>query len=403
MKRRIGDYISGLITGMLLCAILLLLMKFFGIRLFTGDSIADQVQVRADVVGRYVEEHYWKEEDISAEKMADYAAKGMVSALGDKYSTYYTAQEYEDAMNSVNGDYCGIGATVKLDAKTKKKIISEVKPGEPADKAGLKAGDEITKVNGVSVADMALSDVVAMIRGEAGKESVLTVSREEDGETKTLEIKVTCEVIVEQSIEYRMLSGSVGYIRITTFNKESVKQFEDALDGLEKKGEKSLILDVRDNGGGSLSAVVDMLDCLLPAGKIVTEQSKGKEDKEYMSTDEKKIEKPMAVLINGSSASASEVFAGALQDRGAASLVGVKSYGKGIVQTIYSLQETGGGIKLTTGEYLLPSGRSIHEEGLTPDVEVEYTGDAENYKEEEDNQLQMAVETVKNKLEKNRK
>lgn len=396
MKRRIGDYISGLITGLLLAAVLLLLMRYFGVQLFSDGSITDQVKSRAGVVERYVKEHYWHEEDIVGEKMADYAAKGMVASLGDKYSAYYTAEEYADTMNTVNGDYCGIGAVVRMDEKTKKKIVTEVRSGSSAEKAGLKPEDVITKVDGVSVADMTLGQTVDRIRGEAGKKSTLTVTRIENGKERTLKLEVTCEVIVNQSVTHKMLSGAVGYIKISVFDKETVQQFKDAFSDLDKKGLKSLVLDVRDNGGGSLPAVVDILDYLLPEGKIVTEQSKGREDKQYLSTNEHKFEKPMAVLINGNSASASEVFAGALQDRKAASLVGVNSFGKGIVQTIYALQETGGGIKLTTGEYLLPSGRSIHGKGLTPDVEVPYTGDTENYREEKDNQLQKAREILEN-------
>jgi carboxyl-terminal processing protease len=200
-------------------------------------------------------------------------------------------------------------------------------------------------------------------------------------------------------VTYKKLESDIGYIRISTFDNETTAQFEQAIQVLEKKGQKGMIVDVRNNGGGSLSAVIDMLDDLLPKGELITERSRNKGDKTYESTDEKHFDKPMVVLINESSASASEVFAGTLQDRGAASLVGVKSFGKGIVQTIYSLQDScGGGIKLTTGEYLLPSGRSIHEKGLTPDVETEYTGSTGEIGGSDDNQIQKAVEVLKAKL-----
>lgn len=158
-----------------------------------------------------------------------------------------------------------------------------------------------------------------------------------------------------------------------------------------------MVIDVRNNGGGSLEAVVEMLDELLPAGNLITEKIKSQPDKVYKSTDKKHFDKPLVVLINEKSASASEVFAGTLQDRQKAALVGVKSFGKGIVQTIFSLQKScGGGIKLTTGEYLLPNGRSIHEVGLTPDVEVPYTGSEDDYGTKRDNQLQKALEVLAN-------
>lgn len=397
-KERIKGFVVGVFTGVVAFAALIVVTKYFGIHIFPNGSLADDVWERAKVVEEYIDGYYWKE-DTSDQKISEYAAKGMVSALGDKYSEYFTAEEYAETMNSVNGDYCGIGATVRIDAKTKQKFIAEVQGGKPAEKAGLKAGDEIKAVNGTDVSNMSLTDTVNMIKGKEGKKSVLSISRTENDKTVSKEITVICEKIINQSIQSKMLAGKLGYIKISGFDNESVKQFETAIQQLEKQGQQGMIIDVRDNGGGSLSAAVEMLDELLPAGKLITEKSKAKGDKTYESTDEKHFDKPLVVLINANSASASEVFAGTLQDRGKATLVGVKSYGKGIVQTIFSLAGScGGGIKLTTGEYLLPGGRSIHEVGLTPDVEEKYTGNAENYKEQEDNQLKKAVEVMENKL-----
>lgn len=396
-KERIKGFILGVIAGIVFFLAIIVVTKYFGIHIFPSGSLADDVWERARVVESYIDHYYWKD-DVSDQKMSEYAAKGMVNALGDKYSSYFTSEEYAETMNSVNGDYCGIGATVRMDAKTKKKFVAEVQKGKPAEKAGLQAGDEITKVNGKDVSNLSLSDTVNMIKGEEGKKSVISISRTEDGKTVSKDVTVVCEKIVNQSIQSKMLAGKAGYIKISVFDNESVKQFQTAIAELEKQGQRGMIIDVRDNGGGSLSAVVDMLDELLPKGKLITEKSKYKGDIVYESTDEKHFDKPIVVLINGSSASASEVFAGTLQDRGKATLVGVKSYGKGIVQTIFSLESScGGGIKLTTGEYLLPSGRSIHEVGLTPDVEEKYTGDAENYSEKEDNQLSRAMEVLGNR------
>lgn len=393
-------YLSGILSGIFLCLILIMILQFFHvIPGWRSSDLVDDVREHADVIEKYVDKYFWKD-DMPEDRMAEYAAKGMVSALGDKYSTYYSEQEYNETMNGVNGDYCGIGATLRQDNKTGRKYIESVQEGQSAQRAGLKAGDELLRVDGKDITGQSLTEIVDMIKGEEGKTSVLSIRRKEDGETVQKDITVVCEKIITQSVNSRMLEDKQGYIRITEFDKETVSQFKAALDSLEKQGQVSLIIDVRDNGGGSLEACIDMLDRLLPAGRLITERSKAAGDREYSSTDEEHFDKPVVVLINAGSASASEVFAGALQDRSAASLVGVKSFGKGIVQTIFSLENScGGGIKLTTGEYFLPSGRSIHEVGLTPDVEEEYTGTTKELGAADDNQLKRAQEILRAQTE----
>lgn len=397
MRRRNSNkkFFLGLLSGILVMMIAMMLVRVFDIRLFSNKgTAATDIAYRAEVIEHCIDEYYWKD-DVPDEKLSEYAAKGMVSALGDKYSMYYTSEEYKEVMDGVDGEYHGIGATVQLEKDTNKKIIIEIQKDAPADRAGLQVGDEIVSINGVDIADRDLNESVDMIRGEEGKTSVLGIHRKKGKKTIKLSITVVCEDIVNKSISFRMLNHAIGYVKIENFDKESVQQFKDAVSTLEKSNQKAMIVDVRNNGGGSLDAVVEMLDYLLPEGTIMTEENKMEGDKVYTSTDEESFGKPMAVLLNGLSASASEVFSGALQDYKMATLVGEKSFGKGIVQTIFSLENTcGGGIKLTTGEYLLPSGRSIHEVGLTPDVEVKYTGD-EIYSEEKDNQLKKAIEILK--------
>lgn len=393
-------YFMGMSTGFVGCLLVLLILQVFGvIPKFWSSELVEDIKNRASVVEKCIDKYYWKD-DVSDEKISAYAAKGMVSALGDKYSAYYTSEEMEDTMEEVNGDYAGIGATIILDRTTNRKYITGVQEGKPAEKAGLKEGDEIKKVNGEDVADKSLTDTSAMIKGEEGKTSVLTILREENKKKVTKEITVTCERIVNRSVDSKMMDGKIGYIQIKNFDGETFSQFKECVEKLEEQNQKGMIVDVRNNGGGTLTAAVNALNRLLPAGKLITETSKGKEDKIYESTDAEQFDKPLVVLINESSASASEVFAGTLQDRGAATLVGVKSFGKGIIQTIFSLEKScGGGIKLTTGEYLLPSGRSIHEKGLTPDVESKYTGTSKELGAEDDNQLKKAMEVMETKLE----
>ncbi len=393
------SFLYGLLAGLFVCAFLAVLMNLLGIRLFSRSALADDIRDRAEVVETYIDQYYWKDA-ASDQKISEYAAKGMVAALGDKYSVYYTDDELEKSLEDVEGDYGGIGATVRMDEKTGEKVIVEVQKGKPAEKAGLKAGDVIQKVGDTDVTGMALTDAINLIKGEEGKKSVLTIIRTEKGKKKTKKITVVCEKIVNQTVSYKMLNGHIGYLAVSAFNKETVKQYKDAIADLEKKGQEGLIIDLRNNGGGSLTAAIDMLNRMLPKGNLITEKSKVNGDKLYTSTDKEHFDKPVVVLINEGSASASEVFAGCMQDRGAATLVGVRSFGKGIVQTIFSLKKScGGGIKLTTGEYLLPGKRCIQEKGLTPDVESKYTGASRKLGEKDDNQLQKAVEVLKEKIQ----
>lgn len=398
-KKEIRKFLLGFLAGLLLAVLLVVVTRFFRIRIFPSASLADDIYERAQVVESYIDCYYWKD-DVSDQTISEYAAKGMVAALGDKYSFYYTPDELKKSLEDVEGDYEGIGASVEFNQKTGEKVIADVQKGTPAEKAGLKKNDVIVKVGEEDVSKQSLDDVVKLIKGEEGKKIVLTVRRMENGKTVTKVVTVVTGKIVNQTVSHKMLEGEMGYILVTSFNKETVKQYEKAIDDLEKKGQKGLIVDLRNNGGGSLTAVIDMLNRMLPKGDLITEKNKVKGDKLYTSTDEQHFDKPVIVLINEASASSSEVFAGCMQDRGAATLVGVKSFGKGIVQTIFSLEKScGGGIKLTTGEYLLPSKRCIHGKGLTPDVEVKYTGTSKKLGDKDDNQLQKAVEVMKEKIE----
>lgn len=393
-------YISGIVSGIFLCLIVILLLQIFGVipKWWNTEFVKD-VYERAGVVEQYVDKYYWKD-NVSEQTMSEYAAKGMVSALGDKYSAYYTESEYNETMNGVEGEYPGIGAVIRTDTKTNRRYIDSVQEGKPAARAGVKPQDEIIRVDGQEISEKTMSELVQMIQKEEGETVVLTVGRKENDQTVQKDISIKIETIVSQSVESRMLDDGLGYIRIERFEKATTEQFRTALASLEEQGQKGIVIDVRDNGGGSLEACVEILDRLLPAGKLITEKSKGSGDKVYSSTDKEHFDKPVVILINGNSASASEVFAGTLQDRGAAVVTGTKSFGKGIVQTIYSLENScGGGIKLTTGEYLLPSGRSIHEVGLTPDVEVEYEGATKKLGAEDDNQLRKAQEILKAQIE----
>ena len=316
--------------------------------------------------------------------------------LGDPYSTYYTKEEYDQMMESTNGKYKGIGVYVSQDPNTKKITIADTIEGGPAEEAGLKAGDVIIKVEDEDVTQMDINSVTAKIKGEAGKPVRVTVLRTENKEEKELEFNVDRREIEVKTIKYEMLADKVGYIQITEFDETTVSQFKKAVDDLNKQNMKGLVIDLRDNPGGLLTAVSEMLDYILPEGLTVYTQDKYGNKDEFKSDAKTALNVPMTVLTNGNSASASEIFAGAVQDYGVGKLVGTKTFGKGIVQEVRKLSD-GSAIKLTISKYYTPKGRNIHGTGIEPDVEIELDKEAlgESYSKEKDNQLKKAVDEVK--------
>lgn len=391
---RYKNFIFGTIFGMLLSFGIIAFCSSAGYVIEFPGSAVQKVNRKARVIEKCIDEYY--QGDVRAEDLADGAAKGMVSGLGDKYSQYFTEQEYEELMNGINGSYVGIGVTLRQE-DNQSIVVEDVSAGGPAAQADIRKGDRFTRIDGTDITDMKLNDLVSMIKKEAndGKTIVITVERlTAAGESQTLDKEVKCgrvDVVSVKSKKY----GTAGYINVSEFDKETDEQFGTAVENMKKDGVTGLVVDVRDNGGGSLDTVINMLDELLPEGELITEKSKKYGDKTYRSTDETNFGGPIVVLINENSASASEVFAGTLQARGAATLVGTKSFGKGVVQTVLSLSGScGGGLKLTTAEYFLPGGISIHQKGLTPDVEVEYEGEKGSYDESRDNQLRRALEVL---------
>lgn len=332
-------------------------------------------------------------EDVS---MVDGIYKGFIASLGDPYSTYFTAEEYQALLESSSGIYCGIGASVNQDVKTG--IITIVKPfkDSPAYKSGLLPGDIIVKVDDEDVTGLDLTEVVSRIKGVEGTTVKVTVVR--DGEN--LDFNIVRQKIENPTVEYQMLDGKIGYIIVSEFDDVTVEQFKKAVDDLEAKDMKGLIVDVRNNPGGLLDAVVKVLDRLLPPGLVVYTQDKYNNRETEMARDQDKIKVPMAVLINNNSASASEIFAGTLQDYNTATVIGTTSFGKGIVQKVIPLTD-GTAVKLTVSKYYTPKGRNIHGTGIVPDIEVELDKEWQNKLTvpiENDNQLQEAIKFIKEKI-----
>lgn len=339
-------------------------------------------------------------EEVDQEDLAEGIYKGLLESLNDPYSCYYTEEEYKALMESSSGIYCGIGALVTQDAKTG--VISIVKPflEGPAHEAGILPGDIVYKVNGEEVTGVDLSEVVSKMKGKEGTKAKITIIRE--GKNDPIDLSITRKMIEVPTIEYEMLDNKIGYIAVSEFDEVTAKQFKEAIKDLDKQGQVGLIVDLRNNPGGLLSTVVDMLDRLLPKGLIVyTEDKYGKKEEEF-SDDKEKFDKPLVVLINENSASASEIFAGAIQDYKLGTIVGTNSFGKGIVQSIIPLTD-GTAIKVTVSKYYTPNGKNIHGIGIKPDVEIELKEELRNkvvIEKDKDNQLKKGIEIIEKQLKK---
>lgn len=406
-NNKIGNLLLGMILGILLTT-LIGAGIFAGIRLYSAvkgrattqtsaagqgqeDLVNEESLEKLEAIEDVIEEYYYKDEDIDTEAMIDGMYAGVVESLGDPYSVYYTAEEWNQLMQETEGIYYGIGAYISLDPATSLAKISGVIPDTPAEEAGLRENDIIYQVDGESVQGLELSEIVSRVKGEEGTTVHLTLIRE--GETDYLEVDVDRRKIESPTVSYEMYDDGTGYIRITEFDDVTVDQFQTALDAVKEAGATGLILDLRSNPGGSLSAVVDIAQQILPKGLIVyTEDKKGQRE-EFTCDGKNELQIPLVVLVNGNSASASEILAGAIKDYGIGELVGTTTFGKGIVQRILPLTD-GTALKLTISAYYTPKGNNIHGIGIEPDIECEF--DAESYYDNGvDNQLEKAKEEIK--------
>lgn len=367
-----------------------------GASTINGDALLEDEAVdKLDEIYNAVNIYYY--EDFTKEQLEESLYKGLVEGLDDPYSVYYTKEEYEDMMVSTTGTYYGIGAGLSQNLDTMIVTITKVYRGTPAEEAGLKNGDIIISVEDLDATSMEVSELVQHIRGEAGTKVHMTIYRESTQET--LEFEVERRHVELPSIEGEMLENNIGYIQITEFQSKTDEQFEEMLLGLKEEGMKGLIVDVRANPGGLLSSVVNLCDFVLPEGLVVYVEDSFGNKEEYVS-DKACLDIPIVVLIDENSASASEIFAGALKDFEYATLVGKTTYGKGIVQNIIPLSD-GDAVKLTTAKYFTPNGNYIHGVGIAPDVEVEYeyTGpEDENYNKIYDSQYLKALEIMQEML-----
>ena len=355
------------------------------------NAVADKL----DLLQYYVSQYYLFDEDGAASEEAVY--KGFMDSLGDPYTVYYTETEYTALQSDFSGTFCGIGALIQQDPETKESWIVRVFDDSPAQKAGVMAGDIFWTVDGIDVTGVDLDTLAGQyVRGEKGTTVHIVFLRGEEREQISFDI--VRDTIVQDMVSATMREGNIGYIEIVQFSETTTQQYREAVDRMIAEGAEALVIDLRDNPGGLVDVAADMLDYTLPDGLLVYTADKNGKGSQYFSDDGHQIDLPVVLLVNGNSASASEIFTGAMMDFGRAEVVGTQTFGKGIVQVILPLGD-GSGVKITTEHYYTPSGFDLHGEGLKPDIEVELDENCKVYGDENDSQLNEAVRLLKEKPE----
>lgn len=410
------EYIRGILTGTALTTAAVLLVGMGGCSLMTVQTTqaANTTQKAAaettgaeekqDVSERYAEienkleyldqiidAYYLNDDEVDVDAMIEGIYAGYISGLDEDYTTYYTAEEYKEVMESTSGAYSGIGVVVSQNRNTG--IMTVLRPfeGAPGYEAGMLKDDILYKVAGEEVTGEDISKVVAKIKGEEGTTVDITVYRPSTDEY--IDMVVERRLVEIPTVEGQMLEDNIGYIQIAQFDEVTTEQFEEVLKDLENQGMEGLIVDVRDNPGGVLDTVCDMLDIILPKELLVYTEDKNGRREEKWADDDSVLDLPMVVLANENSASASEIFCGTLQDYNRAEIIGTTTFGKGIVQVVVPLTD-GSAVKVTTSTYYTPLGRSIHGIGIEPDVEVALDREAQ-----EDNQLAEAINRILEKIQ----
>lgn len=346
-----------------------------------SDGIGSEVEGKLNAIDSVLESFYFG--DVDDETAKDNIYKAYLSSYGDKYTMYYTADEYKALKESTNGKFYGIGAVCQLSGEGGVLLV-DVYDNGAGYQAGLRSGDRVVNVDGRDITDMELSSAVALIKGDKGTSVTLEVIRG----TERLTFSAVRDAVEAKTVSYTLLDNNIGYLSISQFEEVTTKQFKAAVEDLQSQGMKGLVINIRNNPGGLLDTVVGMLKYMLPDGLIVYTEDKQGNRKEYKGQDNDEFNLPLAVIVNGNSASASEIFAGAIQDYGKGTIIGTQTYGKGIVQTVKPLTD-GSAIKFTIAKYFTPKGQDIHGKGVTPDMVVEYDTDADV-----DTQLDAAIKNV---------
>lgn len=349
---------------------------------------------KLDMLMQLVELYYY--EDVDTDEMLENAAVGLIAGIGDVYSMYYTEEEMEAFNEETEGEYAGIGCQLLADPTDQLITVTRVFKGSPAEEAGMRSGDKIVYVDDVYYTAYEMDAAVDVMRGTPGESVKVTVLRG----LETVDFDITRKVVNINYVEYEILDGDIGYVMVYDFLGDAVEGFKAALEAFQNANVKGMIIDLRNNGGGLLDASVEMADMILPEGTVVSVCDKY-ENEETFTVDDEYYDVPMVVLVNGYSASASEILSGAIRDTGEGTLVGTKTFGKGVVQSVIDFPD-GSGLKVTTARYFTPSGECIHGVGIEPDVEIELDEDVvtrygiNNLPHEQDAQLQKAIELIEN-------
>ena len=398
---------------LLLCVFLVIITAmttFFVTTIFqveTGDKVVvsqttiDDYQTTMDQyreieeLKNYIKTNYYLE--VSDEELIEGMKKGIFDVLEDPYSVFMNEEEFQDYMESSSGEYPGIGIYLAPNEDNEIEIVSPIED-TPADRAGLLAKDLIIGVNGDTVNADVMDEAIATIKGEPGTPVTLTIYR--PSKKEKFDVEIVREWIDIKVVKTRMLEDQIGYLRLTMFDESSAAEFEKGLKALIAEGAKGVIVDLRQNPGGYLSQCVEIADMLLGDALIVYTESRNGDDEEYFS-DPEKYDTQLVILVDGGSASASEILTGALKDHEAATIVGTTTFGKGVVQIVKPYNENTG-FKLTTSQYFTPDGMNIHGIGIEPDVVIEMDEayyELESPTDADDNQLQKALEIMKTKLQ----
>jgi len=404
---QIKNYILGIVTGVVITSIIILaiLVGYYGLSGLSRknshsevkEASYDHLEAKLQEIEEALEESYY--EDFDEEALYEKAVEGFVEGVGDPYTSYFTKEEYKDFTEGIDGTYEGIGAYVDYGETKDELLIVAPMDGSPSEQAGLEAMDRIMKVDDVQVSGLSIEELVRLIKGPKGSKVRMTIRR--DG--KEQEIVVTRAKIEVPTIKHEMLDHQIGYIRISGFDGVTYDQFMEAYKELEAEEEKGLIIDLRYNGGGLTQIVSAIADELLPEGIIYTIQDKNGKEEVIKSDEAHQFNKPLVVLVNGASASASEILAGAIKDHERGIIVGTTTFGKGLVQSGKVLED-GSFIKITIAKYFTPDGHYIHKKGIEPDVLAEIPEvdekDRENLPDDWDPQLDVAIEEMEKLINK---
>ena len=396
MEEKKSYKIYKIIMLMVLVAFITFLVTTIGMNEYfnnkNNNGSTDAIVSEINNFRRIIDKYYLGEVD--EEKLKEGAIKGYIEGLEDPYTEYISKEDMQDYLEDTMGNFVGIGIYMVEDKETNKIMVLSPIKNSPAEKAGIQPGDYITKINDVEYTGEQTTEASNKIKGEEGTTVKLEILR--GNETLTYEIKR--ENIKVNPVEGKVLENNIGYIAFSSFDQETAKDFKNKYEELSKQGIKSLIVDLRNNGGGIVSVALEIADYFTPKDSVLLyEVDKNNNEEIEKSKNDPIINMPVIILTNENTASSSEILAGALQDLGIAKIVGTKTYGKGVIQEVLSLPD-GSGIKITSEKYLTPNKREINEVGIQPDVEVELPETVTNIlnvEEKDDTQLQKAIEMLK--------